>query len=97
MIIRELIDTLKINNVIVMTTSDKFYNKKIVDFIRHTRSNNFTYVFDYLSDSFLEKYNDYFYNLLTDPNLSIESYYDSIKSNISKENFEKEYLGIWYK
>jgi len=96
--IRKFIDTAKINKVIVMTTPDKFYDKKVIDFIRVMNGNNLQHLFkDYLSYDFIQKYKDYFYNLLTDPNLSIESYYDSMKSSIGKEAFEREYLGIWHK
>jgi len=96
--IRQFIDTSKINKIIVMTTSDKLYDKDVIDFIRVMNGNNLQHLFkDFLSNGFIQKYKDYFYNLLTDPNLSIESYYDSMKSSIGKEAFEREYLGIWHK
>lgn len=92
--------------VYIKSSPVKMYNKKVIDFIVDWKTlhekhyeicDQFKLLWRDSSRNFLKEYDELYFNFLTDPKTSLYSRYAAVSKICSKERFETEYMGKFFK
>jgi len=92
--IHNIINTHLFGDIIIKSTSDKLYNRTVIDMLRMLKSiKDPSLSFTDIEDEYIKNFKDEYNSILSDPRFTIHEWCDFYKKELSKLNYNIEILG----